>query len=45
MAEYARMYDFLGKQQALKLAPLGMDKVNASNIYTVDLLMPPVMEE
>ena len=41
MAEYARMYDFLGKQQALKLAPLGMDKVNASNIYTVDLLMPP----
>ena len=41
MAEYARVCDFLRKQQTLRLAPLGMDEVNASNIYTVDPLMPP----
>ena len=41
LAEYARLYDFLRKQQKLNLTTPEKAMVNTSNIFIVDLLMPP----
>ena len=44
LAEYARVYDFLRKQQELNLAPPEKEEMNVSSIFILDLLLPPKRE-
>ena len=44
IAEHERLYVFLRQQQKLNLAPPDKAGFNTSNIFIVDLLMPPKQE-